>query len=178
MRIVAERSQRPRRPSWTFRIATGADIMHFLNGRPSRPRLPERGRASHLRVYNASGGLGRRAGKTAKQRSHFILPRRHMRLVGQSGPAAPQKRPGSERTGPCTLWRRGRDSNSRTPERVNGFRDRRIQPLCHLSREWKRRPLGTPRKALAESQGFEPWRRFRRLHDFQSCSFDHSDNSP
>ena len=35
-----------------------------------------------------------------------------------------------------------------------------------------------PRKVLAESQGFEPWRRFRRLHDFQSCSFGHSDNSP
>ena len=39
-------------------------------------------------------------------------------------------------------------------------------------------PLAGPRKVLAESQGFEPWRRFRRLHDFQSCSFGHSDNSP
>lgn len=25
---------------------------------------------------------------------------------------------------------------------------------------------------LAESQGFEPWRRSSRLHDFQSCAFD------
>ena len=33
-------------------------------------------------------------------------------------------------------------------------------------------------RMLAESQGFEPWRRFWRLHDFQSCSFGHSDNSP
>ncbi len=31
---------------------------------------------------------------------------------------------------------------------------------------------------LAESQGFEPWRRSSRLHDFQSCAFDHSANSP
>ena len=31
-------------------------------------------------------------------------------------------------------WRRRRDSNPRTREhRVNGFRDRRIQPLCHSS---------------------------------------------
>lgn len=30
-------------------------------------------------------------------------------------------------------WRRGRDSNPRTPCRVNGFRDRRNRPLCHLS---------------------------------------------
>ena len=59
---------------------------------------------------------------------------------------------------------------------VNGFRDRRIRPLCHPS-EGETAPVGAV-NALAESQGFEPWRRFRRLHDFQSCSFGHSDNSP
>ncbi len=31
---------------------------------------------------------------------------------------------------------------------------------------------------LAESKGFEPLRRFCRLHEFQSCSFGHSDSSP
>ena len=32
------------------------------------------------------------------------------------------------------VWRRRRDSNPRTRGyRVNGFRDRRIQPLCHPS---------------------------------------------
>ncbi len=31
---------------------------------------------------------------------------------------------------------------------------------------------------LAESQGFEPWVRSSRTHDFQSCAFDHSANSP
>ena len=32
--------------------------------------------------------------------------------------------------------------------------------------------------SLAESQGFEPWLRYQRKHDFQSCAFDHSANSP
>ena len=31
---------------------------------------------------------------------------------------------------------------------------------------------------MAESQGFEPWVRSSRTHDFQSCAFDHSANSP
>ena len=31
---------------------------------------------------------------------------------------------------------------------------------------------------MAESKGFEPLRRCNRLHDFQSCSFGHSDSSP
>ena len=39
-------------------------------------------------------------------------------------------------------------------------------------------PSGTPLDLLAESLGFEPRIRFRRIHDFQSCSFGHSDNSP
>ncbi len=39
--------------------------------------------------------------------------------------------PGSQR---MSYWRRRRDSNPRTRGyRVNGFRDRRIQPLCHPS---------------------------------------------
>ena len=31
---------------------------------------------------------------------------------------------------------------------------------------------------MAERRGFEPLRRYQRLHDFQSCAFDHSANSP
>ena len=31
------------------------------------------------------------------------------------------------------IWRRGRDSNPRTAKTANGFQDRRIRPLCHLS---------------------------------------------
>ena len=73
-------------------------------------------------------------------------------------------------------WRRRRDSNPRTRERrVNGFRDRRIQPLCHSSVRNEQGALPEkevrPERLLAESRGFEPRRRFWRLHDFQSCSF-------
>ena len=83
----------------------------------------------------------------------------------------------------CFRWRRRRDSNPRTRERrVNGFRDRRIQPLCHSSVRNEQGALPEkevrPERLLAESRGFEPRRRFWRLHDFQSCSFGHSDNSP
>lgn len=31
---------------------------------------------------------------------------------------------------------------------------------------------------VAERQGFEPWVRYNRTHDFQSCSFSRSDTSP
>ena len=31
--------------------------------------------------------------------------------------------------------------------------------------------LKKKKEVMAESQGFEPWMRFRRIHDFQSCSF-------
>ena len=75
-------------------------------------------------------------------------------------------------------WRRRRDSNPRTRGyRINGFRDRRIQPLCHPS-AWGVGlvPLicETRRSALlflAERWGFEPQIRFWRIHDFQSCTF-------
>ena len=33
----------------------------------------------------------------------------------------------------CKQWRREGDSNPRDPHGPNGFQDRRIQPLCHLS---------------------------------------------
>lgn len=36
-------------------------------------------------------------------------------------------------TGYERLWRRERDSNPRDAHAPNGFQDRRIQPLCHLS---------------------------------------------
>ena len=92
-----------------------------------------------------------------------------------------QKRQAHHGTCLTFKWRRGRDSNPRTPEGVNGFRDRRIQPLCHPSVGYWLSKSGARRRhrtILAESLGFEPRIRFRRIHDFQSCSFGHSDNSP
>ena len=35
--------------------------------------------------------------------------------------------------GRIAIWRRGRDSNPRSAQTDNGFQDRRIRPLCHLS---------------------------------------------
>lgn len=64
--------------------------------------------------------------------------------------------------------------------RPNGFRDRRIQPLCHPSAGAMRRLKGRHIKAsleeargisLAERWGFEPQIPFWGIHDFQSCSF-------
>ena len=43
-------------------------------------------------------------------------------------------------------WRRGRDSNPRSAYTESGFQDRRIQPLCHLSRV----------NNLAGREGLEP----------------------
>jgi hypothetical protein len=40
-------------------------------------------------------------------------------------------------------WRRGRDSNPRYPCGYNGFQDRRIQPLCHLSTGVRRKLFPT-----------------------------------
>ncbi len=120
-----------------------------------------------------------------RQRSTAPRLRRSARDVPQARPALAGSNPLRRlRTKKRSLvgallifWRRRRDSNPRRTEALNGFRDRRIQPLCHPSVRVTWRPKA-PRKVLAESQGFEPWRRFRRLHDFQSCSFGHSDNSP
>ena len=53
---------------------------------------------------------------------------------GESGSdGSPPDPPMSERSE--RDWRRGRDSNPRTPFEVNGFQDRRLKPLGHLSGE-------------------------------------------
>ena len=62
-------------------------------------------------------------------------------------------------------WRRGWDSNPRTACTVNGFRDRPIRPLWHLSK-------------LAERVGFEPTVGGYPTRALQARSFDHSDTSP
>lgn len=70
--------------------------------------------------------------------------------------------------------------------RPNGFRDRRIQPLCHPSAGAMRRLKGRHIKtsleeargiSLAERWGFEPQIRFWRIHDFQSCSLSQTRTS-
>lgn len=87
-----------------------------------------------------------------------------LRALRAGIPILSSKKPGSPREpGSYTIWRRRRDSNPRTRGyRINGFRDRRIQPLCHPSAwgESARLKDAPQNKQLAESQGFEPWRRF------------------
>ena len=75
---------------------------------------------------------------------------------------APSKRPPV--WGPFSFnWRRRGDSNPRTRGyRVNGFRDRRIQPLCHPS-AGVTASCGC-REYMAESWGFEPQMRLNTAY--------------
>ena len=173
---------------------------HDLASTATRPSLPperiarvwhsfDAGRTAHMHVAvgqrpeggrrHARGRQGRETGGEA-----YIVPA-HIWPGGSGEPwLTPWRRKKGRRpTAPALTfkWRRGRDSNPRTPEGVNGFRDRRIQPLCHPSVGYWLSKSGARRRhrtILAESLGFEPRIRFRRIHDFQSCSFGHSDNSP
>ena len=56
-----------------------------------------------------------------------------LRSLAGSNPYAANKK--ASRSGPLlqSTWRRERDSNPRNTCVLNGFQDRRIQPLCHLS---------------------------------------------
>src|SRR4051812_17225500 len=65
-------------------------------------------------------------------------------------------------------WRRGWDSNPRTGCPVNGFRDRPIQPLWHLSGLLH----------VGGEGGIRTHGRVSPTHAFQACSLSHSDTSP
>ena len=52
---------------------------------------------------------------------------------GSNPPSARKTNRAAARAARLVFWRRGGDSNPRDLKRPNGFRDRRIQPLCHLS---------------------------------------------
>ena len=68
-----------------------------------------------------------------------------------------QIRLNGERLAPCSpiapgvVERRGEDLNLRSACTDNGFRDRRIRPLCHPSAGARDRGV-----ALTEKEGFEP----------------------
>ena len=86
------------------------------------------------------------------------------------------------------FWRRERDSNPRSSNLLNGFRDRPIQPalaslrslaLCLSVRAGDAHsphnnmdvcPVSSL-TSLAEREGFEPSVGLRPTHDFQSCRF-------
>jgi hypothetical protein len=91
-------------------------------------------------------------------------------------------------------WRRGWDSNPRTGCPVNGFRDRPIRPLWHLSFEAPPAVTfqGTRNRASSTAHsrdrlgpgidggegGIRTHGRVSPTHAFQACSLSHSDTSP
>ena len=81
---------------------------------------------------------------------------------------APKNQKGSPK-GACINWRKGRDLNPRyLDSRQNGFRDRRIQPLCHPSK-FRFSQLNASRSlskenALASASGKDFGARFGLTH--------------
>ena len=107
-----------------------------------------------------------RAGpRTAKARRAFAPSR--VRIPGNS-PATKKTPAAGGRDYP---WRRRRDSNPRDPKRAKRFSRPPHSTTLPPLRRVNAAPRKAPRKILAESRGFEPRMRFRRIHDFQSCSF-------
>ncbi len=116
------------------------------------------------------GELGARAPRDPYSRRSKGHPKLNRLLDIQKSPTPASRA--------LTFWRRGRDLNPRNHIVAKRFsRPPHSAALPPLQR-YKSGATGAPRKTLAESRGFEPRRRFRRLHDFQSCAFDHSANSP
>ena len=54
-------------------------------------------------------------------------------------------------------WRRGWDSNPRTACTVNGFRDRPVRPLRHLSVKGQLSPHCPEQSTASNREGFEPY---------------------
>ena len=52
-----------------------------------------------------------------------------------------------------------------------------INPICRFANRFVKQKMPRLGHWDAERKGFEPSKRFWRLHTFQACSFDHSDTS-
>src|SRR4051812_48987735 len=101
---------------------------------PCRRRVPTHGTVALAAEVVAGTTRRRRAGTTQGQHPPptTILPRKPRLYHGLRGGALSQ--------------RRGGDSNSRDRCRPTGFRNRRIQPLCHLSGGSESTPRGGGRQ--------------------------------
>src|ERR1035437_6631579 len=106
-----------------------------------------------------TGGSGRskirREAKIVKnmyfaKRTHFRLRLRYGETVFAVTKAASED------------WRRGRDSNPRDACAPNGFQDRRIRPLCHLSVAIKGPPA--PKKYCLSCSQFNSCRAILKAH--------------
>lgn len=74
-------------------------------------------------------------------------------------------------------WQRWMHVCKRTGETVcgSGEQRRERQNPRHVAEGFMRNVICCD---VAERQGFEPWLRYQRKHDFQSCAFSHSAISP
>ena len=121
---------------------------HLLSFAPFRVRIhaaATKKRAVRARFLNSDGGGGGirvRLRRPQLRPANAGLARSLENARAFSQPRDPNgfesipRQQKASRTGSLLKlrWRRRRDSNPRTREhRVNGFRDRRIQPLCHSS---------------------------------------------
>ena len=80
-----------------------------------------------------AGGTGHSVG-VRRAGAYKIRPGVAESKTNARGSSIPEKARLPREPGLHIIWRRRRDSNPRTRGyRINGFRDRRIQPLCHPS---------------------------------------------
>ena len=108
--------QREGGPRHDLRTGYWPRFYNAANPQPTSP-FARQSRASPSAAQAASGSFPR------------SRPHSRLELAAARFPASNQK------CGESNQKRRGRDSNSRyTNQAHNGFRDRRIQPLCHPSR--------------------------------------------
>ncbi len=131
-------------PASHARWKTLARFLSLATPMGSNPCSGNKKRAARARFLNSDGGGGGIRGGCAADRCgpggpcalrwQMLSAFAQLRALPGSNPCRGNKK--ASRTGSLLKlkWRRRRDSNPRTREhRVNGFRDRRIQPLCHSS---------------------------------------------
>ena len=95
-------------------------------------RLWRRERGSRHRFAPPSAAAARAALRASLENAPRFLSSAPSQ--GSNPSSAAEKSPHPKGTqARYSLWRRERDSNPRDAHAPNGFQDRRIQPLCHLS---------------------------------------------
>jgi hypothetical protein len=129
-----------------FRICAVSD--GFLFGAPGMIRTPDlliRSQTlypTELRAHVVSDRLGRLAEREGFEPSMQVLPTYSLSRGAPSAARPPLL--DASRWRARTVWRRVRDSNPRTARAVNGFQDRRFQPLSQPSGQ--RRGTCRPRR--------------------------------
>jgi hypothetical protein len=141
--------------------------------------LPVGGLISRLRLRSPAQFHASSARTTSSRASAAIKSTGVVSSRQQPGGRAPHRGPlrtaSEARPRGLREWRRGWDSNPRTGRPVNGFRDRPIRPLWHLSGETL---VGVVGEIHGGEGGIRTHGRGYPTHAFQACSLSHSDTSP